>query len=315
MKKDTILVIGAGGQLGTELSQALQKKYGQNQVIASDIRQIANFNGIFETLDATNAQAIAKLVDKYKVTQIYHLAAILSAKGEEMPMMTWNVNMSALLNVLEIGREKKLDKIYYPSSIAVFGEDTPKINTPQDAPLSPQTVYGISKQAGENWCRYYFERYGLDVRSLRYPGLISYKTLPGGGTTDYAVDIYIKALESNYYQCFLSENTYLPMMYMPDAVRATLELMEADSENITIRTSYNLGGMSFSPKEIAKEIQNILPNFKIDYAPDSRQKIADSWSDSIEDKVAEQDWNWKDEFNLQTMSKDMLLNLKTIVKA
>ena len=310
MKKDTILVIGAGGQLGTELSQALQKKYGQNQVISSDVRQLTEFDGIVETLDATDAQAIANLVDKYKITQIYHLAAILSARGEQMPMMTWNVNMSALLNVLEVGREKKLDKIYYPSSIAVFGDDTPKINTPQNALLSPQTVYGISKQAGENWCRYYFERYGLDVRSLRYPGLISYKTLPGGGTTDYAVDIYIKALESNHYDCFLTENTYLPMMYMPDAVRATLELMEADSEKISVRTSYNLGGMSFSPKEITKEIQRILPDFTVSYKPDSRQKIADSWSDSIDDQVATADWNWKDEFNLQTMSKDMLLNLK-----
>jgi nucleoside-diphosphate-sugar epimerase len=310
MKKDTILVIGAGGQLGTELSQALQKKYGQNQIISSDVRQLTEFDGITETLDATNAQAIANLVDKYKITQIYHLAAILSAKGEQVPMTTWNINMSALLNVLEVGREKKLDKIYYPSSIAVFGDDTPKINTPQDALLSPQTVYGISKQAGENWCRYYFERYGLDVRSLRYPGLISYKTLPGGGTTDYAVDIYIKALESNHYECFLTENTYLPMMYMPDAVRATLELMEAESEKISIRTSYNLGGMSFSPKEITKEIQRILPDFTINYKPDSRQKIADSWSDSIDDQVATADWGWKDKFNLKTMSEDMLLNLK-----
>lgn len=312
MRKDTILVIGGGGQLGTELSQALQEKYGSAHVIVTDIREIAHFDGIFENLDATNAQGIAKLVDKYKVTQIYHLAAILSAKGEQMPMMTWDINMKALLNVLEVGREKKLDKIYYPSSIAVFGDDTPKINTPQNAFLSPQTVYGISKQAGENWSRYYFERYGLDVRSLRYPGLISYKTLPGGGTTDYAVDIYIKAIENGFYECFLSENTYLPMMYMPDAVRATLELMEAESQNLSIRTSYNLGGMSFSPKEIAKEIQNSLPDFKIKYTPDSRQKIADSWSDSIDDRVAQQDWNWKMKFDLKSMSKDMLLNLQTL---
>ncbi|TAF66467.1 MAG: NAD-dependent epimerase/dehydratase family protein [Cytophagales bacterium] len=321
MKKDSILITGACGQLGTELGIALQNIHGNNAVIFSDIRRSDQLppDALFENLDTTQSQDLAKIVEKYQITQIYHLAAILSAKGEQMPLSTWKINMDSLLNVLEIGREKKLNKIYFPSSIAAFGTNTPKENTQQDTIMHPNTVYGISKLTGELWAQYYFQKYGLDVRSLRYPGLISYKTLPGGGTTDYAVDIYFKAIQENQYTCFLSENTYLPMMYMPDAVRGTIELMEAEYDKIQTRTAYNLGAMSFSPKEVAQAIQKLQPAFSIQYAPDHRQAIADSWPRSLDDSRARQEWQWQPQYDLNRMTEDMLKNIalqlgKTLIK-
>lgn len=255
-------------------------------------------------------QGLGKIIDKYKITQIYHLAAILSANGEKNPLFAWRLNMEGLLNVLELAREKKLHKIYWPSSIAVFGPTTPMDNTPQRTVMEPNTVYGISKQAGEQWCQYYFEKFGVDVRSIRYPGLIGYKALPGGGTTDYAVDIYHQALKHNAYSCFLREDSYLPMMYMPDAVRGTLELMDAEADRLTIRTSYNLNGISFSPKEMTTAIRKHLPDFQISYAPDFRQAIADSWPDAVDDSVAQRDWGWTPEYDLDRMTQDMLANLQ-----
>lgn len=311
--KENILVIGACGQLGTELTAALRKIYGDNHVIATDIHcadPAFKEQGIFEELNAMDGKHMADLVNKYQITQIYHLAAMLSAKGEQNPLFAWKLNMESLLNVLEIAREKKLNKIYFPSSIGVFGLDTPKQNTPQQTIINPTTVYGISKQAGEHWCNYYFNKFGVDTRCLRYPGLISYNTPPGGGTTDYAVDIFYKALEKNSYECFLSEDTYLPMMYMPDAVKGTLDLMHAPAEQIKTRTGYNLAAMSFSPKEITQAIQKHLPKFTISYTPDGRQQIADSWPDSIDDTQARQDWGWHHQYDLATMVEDMLVNLK-----
>jgi nucleoside-diphosphate-sugar epimerase len=245
-------------------------------------------------------------VIRQNITQIYLLAAILSATGEKNPSLAWNLNMQSLLNVLEIAKEEKLTKVYWPSSIAVFGPTSPKTNCPQHTIIEPVTVYGISKYAGEFWCNYYFNRYGVDVRSLRYPGLISYKSSPGGGTTDYAVEIFYEAVQHNAYTCFLNENTYLPMMYMPDAIRATIELMEADASKLKVRTSYNISGVSFSPKEIATEIKNHLPNFIIDYKPDYRQAIADSWPQSIDDAIAKEDWNWNSEYDLKKLTKEMI---------
>lgn len=314
MRNEKVLVIGACGQLGLELTMGLRDIYGVDQVIASDISPITpGLKGMpFEKLDATDAVALEGLVTTHGITQIYHLAAILSAKGEANPIWAWNINMQALLNVLEAARKHRLNKVYWPSSIAVFGEETPKEGTPQQTIMEPSTVYGISKLSGELWCQYYFDKYGVDARSLRYPGLIGYKTLPGGGTTDYAVEIYHKALEGKPFECFLSEDTRLPMMYMPDAVRATLELMEAPAEKISKHTSYNLQGMSFSPKEIAQAIQRQRPDFRITYAPDFRQGIADSWPSSIDDQQARADWGWKPEYDLEKMTEDMLKNLKDI---
>lgn len=307
---EKILIIGANGQLGTELSAALQQKYGQNSVINSDIRKPLEENGIFEMLDVLDYDALSSMVKKYSITQIYHLAAILSAKGEENPIQTWNINMNGLLNVLEIARHEKLNKVYYPSSIAVFGTTTPS-KAPQYTCMNPATVYGISKRAGEQWCEYYFNKYGVDVRSLRYPGLISYKTPPGGGTTDYAVDIFYKAVEGEHFSCFLSENTRLPMMYMPDAVRATLELMDAPKESLTTHEGYNLNSFDCTPKELYNEIKKHVPNLEISYKIDElRQSIANSWSDSVNDDVARKDWNWKHEYDMESTTKDMLLNLK-----
>jgi nucleoside-diphosphate-sugar epimerase len=254
-------------------------------------------------------EALGALVKKERVTQIYHLAAVLSATGEKNPQFAWQLNMDSLLHVLELAKECRLDKIYWPSSIAVFGPGTPKINTPQFCEKNPNTVYGISKLAGEGWCNYYFEKYGVDVRSLRYPGLIGYKSLPGGGTTDYAVDIYHKAIANQPFTCFLSEDTYLPMMYMPDAIKATLDLMNAPKEAVKIRSSYNLTGMSFSPKEIFASIKKEVPNFEINYQVDFRQAIADSWPDSIDDSRAQADWGWKSSYDLDRMSRDILKHL------
>ncbi|WP_438978285.1 NAD-dependent epimerase/dehydratase family protein [Polaribacter sp.] len=309
----TILVLGASGQIGTELTQKLREVYGETNVIASDIREgnaEMMASGPFEIIDATCKETILSVVQKYNVNQVYLLAAMLSATAEKFPQKAWDLNMSSLLAVLDLAKEKHIQQVYWPSSIAVFGSSTPKNNTPQQTIMEPSTVYGISKISGEFWCNYYHQKYGVDVRSIRYPGIISWKTKPGGGTTDYAVDIYFKAIEDKKYECFLSENTRLPMMYMPDAVNATIQLMQEKSENIKIRTSYNLSAIDFTPKEIAAEIQKHLPDFQITYKPDFRQAIADSWPSSINDDHARKDWNWKHNFDLETMTKDILKNLK-----
>jgi len=313
MVKEKILVIGASGQIGVELTLALRKMYGNANVVASDLREendLLKGTGPYVSLDVMNKEMLHVQVIRQGITQIYLLAAILSATGEKNPNLAWSLNMQSLLNVLDIAREENLHKVYWPSSIAVFGPTSPKQNCPQATVIEPVTVYGISKFAGEFWCNYYNRRYGVDVRSLRYPGLISYKSAPGGGTTDYAVEIFHEALEEKKYECFLREDTYLPMMYMPDAIRATIELMEADASKISTRTSYNISGMSFSPKEIAAEIKNHIPDFSISYKPDYRQAIADSWPQSIDDSVARNDWGWKEEFALERMIGDMLENLK-----
>jgi nucleoside-diphosphate-sugar epimerase len=315
-RKDKILVIGASGQIGVELTMALRKQYGNNNVVASDLREenpLLHGTGPYVSLDVMNKEMLHVQVIRQNITQIYLLAAILSATGEKNPNLAWHLNMQGLLNVLDIAREENLHKVYWPSSIAVFGPTSPRIQCPQKTVIEPITVYGISKYAGEFWCNYYHQRFGVDVRSIRYPGLISYKSAPGGGTTDYAVEIYSEALENKKYNCFLSEDTYLPMMYMPDAIRATLELMNAPAKNISVRTSYNVAGMSFSPKQIANSIQQHIPDFSINYKPDSRQAIADSWPQSIDDSIAQEDWGWKPEFDLSKMTKDMLdsLSLKT----
>ena len=313
MVKEKILVIGASGQIGVELTLALRKMYGNANVVASDLREendLLKGSGPYVSLDVLNKGSLHVQVIRQNITQIYLLAAILSATGEKNPNLAWNLNMQSLLNVLDIAREENLHKVYWPSSIAVFGPTSPRQNCPQATVIEPVTVYGISKFAGEFWCNYYNRRYGVDVRSLRYPGLISYKSAPGGGTTDYAIEIFHEALEEKKYECFLREDTYLPMMYMPDAIRATIELMEADASKISIRTSYNISGMSFSPKEIAAEIKNHIPEFTISYKPDYRQAIAESWPQSINDSIARKDWGWKQEFELEGMVNDMLKNLK-----
>ncbi|MBS1510008.1 MAG: NAD-dependent epimerase/dehydratase family protein [Bacteroidetes bacterium] len=315
MQKEKILVIGASGQIGVELTLALRKIYGNANVVASDLREqnpLLEGTGPYVSLDVMNKEMLHVQVIRQNITQIYLLAAILSATGEKNPNLAWSLNMQSLLNVLDIAREEKLTKVYWPSSIAVFGPTSPKQNCPQQTIIEPTTVYGISKYAGEFWCNYYHHRYGVDVRSLRYPGLISYKSAPGGGTTDYAVEIFHEALEQKKYQCFLNETTYLPMMYMPDAIRATIELMEAPVSKISVRTSYNLSGMSFSPKEIAAAIQQHIPEFTISYKEDYRQAIANSWPQSIDDAVARKDWGWKEEYDLQRMIKDMLENIKPL---
>jgi nucleoside-diphosphate-sugar epimerase len=309
---EKILIIGAAGQLGSELTHSLTEMYGGEQVIATDINESAapKFDYCrFEVLNVMDKDRLRNLVKDEKITQIYHLAAILSATGEKNPLFAWNLNMDSLLHVLELAREFKLNKVYWPSSIAVFGPNTPMQNTPQHCVMDPNTVYGISKQAGERWCEYYFQKYNVDVRSLRYPGLIGYKSLPGGGTTDYAVDIFHKAIDGEKFECFLSEKTYLPMMYMPDAIKATLDLMHAPAEQIKVRSSYNLSAISFSPKEIYESIKIHYPSFEISYNPDFRQSIADSWPDSIDDSAARKDWGWKHEFDLQKMTEDILANL------
>ncbi|WP_224489557.1 NAD-dependent epimerase/dehydratase family protein [Robertkochia flava] len=308
---EKILVTGAGGQLGTELTEALAGRYGTSAIIASDINEKAasRFDCTFEVLNVLDKDKMAALIDKHEVTQVYHLAAILSAAGEKNPLFTWDLNMKSLLNVLELAREKNLNKIYWPSSIAVFGPHTRAVDTPQYCVMDPTTVYGISKLAGERWCEYYNKIYGVDVRSLRYPGLISYKAAPGGGTTDYAVEIYHSALKGETFNCFLKADTHLPMMYMPDAIKATIDLMEAPAESISVRSSYNVGALSFTPEEIYNSIKKFHPDFKIAYSPDFRQNIAASWPDSIDDSVAREDWNWKPEFDLDAMTKDILENL------
>ena len=308
----SILILGACGQIGTELTYALREKYGNNTIIASDIREGNESlmdSGPFELLDATDYNALEEVVAYYEISEVYLMAAMLSATAEKFPMRAWNLNMNSLFNVLNLAKEKKIDKVFWPSSIAVFGSNTPSENTPQNTIMEPSTVYGISKQSGERWCNYYFNKYGVDVRSIRYPGLISWKTMPGGGTTDYAIEIYHKALTSKTYTCFLEKDTKLPMMFMDDAIRATLLLMESDSEDIKIRSSYNLAAMSFSPEEIADSIQSRIPDFNITYDPDFRQEIADSWPNSIDDSQARIDWGWKSEFDLEKTTAEMLDNL------
>ena len=312
MIKDKILVIGASGQIGVELTLALRKIYGNSNVIASDLREqnpLLEGTGPYVSMDVMNKEMLHVQVIRQGITQIYLLAAILSATGEKNPNLAWNLNMQALLNVLDIAREEQIHKVYWPSSIAVFGPTSPKVLCPQQTVIEPITVYGISKYAGEFWCNYYNHRYGVDVRSIRFPGLISYKSSPGGGTTDYAVEIFLEARDENKYECFLKEDTYLPMMYMPDAIRATLELMEAPAAQIKIRTSYNVNAMSFCPSEIASEIKLHKPEFEISYKPDYRQAIADSWPQSIDDSTAREHWNWKEKFTLATMTEDMLQNI------
>ncbi|MCL6267875.1 NAD-dependent epimerase/dehydratase family protein [Flagellimonas myxillae] len=306
----SILITGANGQLGTVLTESLQLKYGVENVIASDLREKASYTGIFEYLDVTDSDRLEEVILKYNVKEIYHLAAILSANGERNPLNTWEINMRALLNVLEASRKNNVEKVFHPSSIAVFGESAPPINTPNNSLLDPLTSYGLSKAAGENWGKYYFYKYGLDVRSLRYPGLIGYQSRPGGGTTDYAVEIYHKAVAGESFTCFLDRETTLPMMYIDDAVRATLELMEAPRENIKVRTSYNIAGISFSPAQVAASIKEKYPDFEIEYAPDHRQEIADQWPKSIQDLEAMRDWSWKPQFNLPKITEVMIDNLE-----
>lgn len=309
MKKETVLVVGANGQLGSVLTQALRQRFGEQRVIATDIRMPVVRSGPFELLDILDRNQLVRLVRKHRVTQIYHLAAILSAKGEQNPKMAWDVNINGLFNVLELACERRL-KLFFPSSIAVFGSHTPRQNTPQETIIHPETVYGISKAAGENWCQYYWLKYGVDVRSLRYPGVIGYESMPGGGTTDYAVEIFHKAVQDEPYTCFLKPHTRLPMIYMPDAVRATLELMEAPSEQIRVRTSYNLAGMSFTPAELSEAIRQHIPDLVVHYEPDFRQTIAESWTETIDDTLARKDWGWKPNYELESMTADMIFHLR-----
>lgn len=310
--KTKILIIGACGQIGTELTFKLRQIYGQENVIASDIRKL-NIDvvnqGIFEVINALDFNQIENLVEQYQITDVYLMAALLSATAEKNPAFAWDLNMNSLFHVLNLAKVGKIKKIFWPSSIAVFGPTTPKINTPQYTIMEPSTVYGISKQSGERWCEYYNKIYGVDVRSIRYPGLISYTTEPGGGTTDYAVDIYHKAKKEGKYTCFLSSETTLPMMYMDDAIQATVQIMQANPENIKIRSSYNLAGVSFNPREQAANIQKFIPEFSIDYAPDFRQQIADSWPSSIDDTCAREDWGWNPTFDLDMISEIMLENM------
>lgn len=308
-----ILIIGACGQIGTELTHQLRKLYGTENVIASDIRKLNNDvvnDGIFEVLNALDFNQIEHIVEEYHIEEVYLMAALLSATAEKNPAFAWDLNMNSLFHVLNLAKAGKIKKIFWPSSIAVFGPTTPRENTPQYTIMEPTTVYGISKQSGERWCEYYHHIFGVDVRSVRYPGLISWSTPPGGGTTDYAVDIYHKALSEGKFECFLSEETRLPMMYMDDAIRATIEIMQAPQEKIKIRSSYNLSGVSFTPKEISEEIKKHIPDFTISYQPDFRQKIADSWPGSIDDSAARSDWGWKHNFDMDLMTVEMLQNLK-----
>ncbi len=308
---EKVLIIGAGGQIGVELTAELSKIYGHKNVIPSDLKEpaVATENP-FEKLDALDGKALFEIVKKHGITHVYHLAAMLSATGEQNPMFAWKLNMESLFHVLDLGKEKHIKQIYWPSSIAVFGPTTPQENTPQYTVMEPSTIYGISKQAGERWCEWYFKKHGVDTRSIRYPGLIGWKSAPGGGTTDYAVHIFHEALKTGTYESFLSENTALPMMHMEDAIRATLEIMHTPAENIKIRGAYNLAGISFSPKQIAEEIKKHIPDFTISYKPDFRQAIADSWPKSINDAEAQKDWGWNIHYDLPKLVENMLVNLK-----
>ena len=308
-----ILIIGACGQIGTELTQQLRAIYGVENVIASDIRKlnidVVN-SGPFEVVNALDFNQIQHLVEIHKIDEVYLMAALLSATAEKNPSFAWDLNMNSLFHVLNLAKAGKIKKVFWPSSIAVFGPTTPKENTPQYTIMEPSTVYGISKQSGERWCEYYHNIFGVDVRSIRYPGLISWSSPPGGGTTDYAVDIFYKAISEKKYDCFLSSETKMPMMYMDDAIAATIQIMQAPAEQVKIRSSYNLAAMSFTPTEIAAEIKKHIPEFSISYSPDFRQKIADSWPASIDDSLARKDWNWNHKFDIESMTKDMIAHLR-----
>lgn len=318
---DTILVIGAAGQLGTELVENLRNIFGGDNVIASDVKEqkdvatVLHESGPYEKFDVLDKSRLTELLNKYKPNQVYHLAALLSATAEKHPKFAWQLNMDGLFNILDAAIDYKISKVYWPSSIAVFGPNTPRVNTPQHCIMDPNTIYGISKQAGERYCEYYHQKHGVDVRSIRYPGLIGYKSAPGGGTTDYAVDIYHEALKNNSYECFLPDYATLPMLYMPDALKATINLMEAPADSITIRSSYNVAGMSFNPEQIAASIKKQMPDFTLSYDVDkTRAAIAASWPESIDDSQANKDWNWKPDYDLDAMTKDMLENLKLVAK-
>ncbi len=307
------MVIGASGQIGTELTLALRQQFGGDRVVAADLKREADLlkgTGPFLPLDIMDKEILRVQVRRHDIKTIYLLVAMLSASGEKNPMLAWQLNMQSLLHTLEVAREEAVEKVFWPSSIAVFGKDAPKENCPQEAYSAPSTVYGISKLTGEQWCHYYFHRYGVDVRSIRYPGLISYKTLPGGGTTDYAIEIFHSAIRGETYPCFLRADKRLPMMYMDDAVRATIELMEAPAKNISVHTSYNLAGISFTPAELAGEIKKMIPDFQIEYQPDFRQAIADSWPESIDDRVAARDWGWKPIFGIEQMTREMIHHIR-----
>lgn len=311
--KKRILIIGACGQIGTELTAALRRIYAPHKVIASDIHECDEAmrnSGPFEVLDAMDYDAVENVVINYEITEVYLMAAMLSATAEKFPMKAWNLNMNSLFNVLNLAKENKIERVFWPSSIAVFGPTTPRVNTKQHTVTEPTTVYGISKLTGERWCEYYFNKYGVDVRSLRYPGLISYKTPPGGGTTDYAIDIYHKAIKHKKYISFLSAETTLPMMFMDDAINATIGIMEAKKSEITLRSGYNLAAMSFNPQQLAESIKKHIPEFEIGYKPDFRQSIADSWPESIDDSLARKDWGWSHTYDLQEMTEVMLENLQ-----
>ncbi len=307
------IIIGAGGQIGTELTLALRKKFGEEAIIAADLKDKAPDmiqNGPYIKMDILDRNAVRSFIQENNIETVYLLAALLSATAENNPDFAWKLNMEGLFTILDLAKEGVIKKIFWPSSIAVFGPTTPANQTPQHTIMEPSTVYGISKQAGERWCEYYFNKFGVDVRSIRYPGLISYKSPPGGGTTDYAVDIFFKAKREGKFTCFLSEKTALPMMFMDDAIRATLQLMDAPSEKLRIRSAYNLGGISFTPEEIVQEIKKHCPGFQVNYAPDFRQAIADSWPNSIDDQYAQKDWNWQTEFDLEKMTQEMLSNIE-----
>jgi nucleoside-diphosphate-sugar epimerase len=312
MKREKILVIGACGQIGAELTTSLRHIFGNTNVIAADLRSpvdIPKSTEPYVQLDVLNKRALGALIDRHDITQVYLLAAMLSATGERNPQKAWDLNMQSLLNILDLAREKELAKVFWPSSIAVYGPGAPRRQTPQNIFLDPATVYGISKAAGENWCNYYWKKYGVDTRSLRYPGLISHQAEPGGGTTDYAVDIFRQALQHQSYSCYLRPDTCLPMMYMPDAIRATLELMESPVKALTIRTSYNISALSFTPEQLAGTIRQYIPDFTISYQPDYRQAIADSWPESIDDTPAKNDWRWDYEYGISATAQDMLKHL------
>ncbi len=314
MSKETILILGSNGQIGTELLISLRAAYGYDNVIGSDFKQPNEpVGGHFELIDVLDSDRLREVMEKYKVTQVYHLAALLSATAEQKPKAAWKLNMEGLFNVLDLAVELKVKKIFWPSSIAVFGPNSPKYNTPQNTVMDPKTIYGISKLAGEKFCDYYFLKHGLDIRSIRYPGLISYRSAPGGGTTDYAVHIFHEALAKGKYECFLKEDTMLPMMYMDDAIRGTIELMEAPADKLSTRSGYNFSAMHFTPAELAAEIKKYIPEFVITYNPDERQKYAESWPCSIDDMIARKDWGWKHQFDMPAMVKDMLEHCRNFV--
>lgn len=314
MNKTKILLTGANGQIGTALTKALRKVHGRENVIATDITEPKEENYPFDFIDILNKTRLREYVGDYKITQIYHLAAILSASGETNPRKTWEVNLNGLISILNCAVEFKLNKVFFPSTIAVYGNTTPRRETPQHSSFEPETVYGMSKLCGELWCNYYHNQNNVDVRSVRYPGIIGYDSIPSGGTTDYAVEMFHAAINGIPYECFLHEDTYLPMMYMPDAINATIQMMETIEENIKIRTSYNLSAMSFSPAELVEEIRKYYPDFKVTYKPDFRQKIASSWSESIDDRQARLEWGWKNEYDINKMTEDMIMQLKVATK-